>query len=79
LNEGKGELALNFAQGRRRGLARFIAKFTSQSFIQCRVTNLCRLTVKMEIGERNWGNTWERCGCLKLKRLLRRRKRRSFV
>jgi len=74
LNEGKGELALNFIQGRRRGLARFIAKFTSRSFMQ-RVTNLCRLTVKMEIGKRNWGNTRERCGCLKLKRLFRQRKR----
>lgn len=44
LNEGNGGLALNFAQGRRRGLARFIAEFSSRSFMQRRVTNLCRIT-----------------------------------
>lgn len=41
---GKGGLALNSAQGRRRGLARFIAEFTSRSFMQRRATNLCRIT-----------------------------------
>lgn len=53
--EGK---ALNSAQGRRRGLARFIAGFTSRSFMQRRATNLCRITEykdgdrRAELGQR---------------------------